>query len=95
MSDLIERLSKHRCGDITRELIDEAMDALEAKDAEIERLRAVVDAAISAIESLDEGAPGYGHSIEGHRWPLRDELLMNLRAALETDADRQDSDRQL
>ena len=79
MSNLIERLRTERSV-YDAELADEAAD-------EIERLRGVVDDAIKAINSLDDDALGFGQSADGHgdvyRWHLKEELLSNLRAALD------------
>ena len=51
MSDLIKRLrSRFSAGTYAGRIFDEAAAALEAKDAEIERLRAVVDAAKGVTE---------------------------------------------
>lgn len=74
MSDLIERL---RSGDASWELREKAADALEAKDAEIERLKAVVDAARELVSILTNQSK---LTLDSGYWNLRHAL-----DALETD----------
>ena len=85
--NLIERLRRNAFeSDAT--LRWEAADALEAKDAEIERLKAVVDAAKRALDELARlgNEPHFGNS-DGN---LIAQAALKVIAALDTvDGDRQ------
>ncbi len=72
-------------------LSGQAAETILALRAEVEALRGMLAKTRSAISSLNEGAMGYGAppfmSIEDqirHQWPLRDELIAEIDAALST-----------
>ena len=84
MSDLVKRLRKSYVS-TGANYVQEAADALEAKDAEIERLRVVVQAATQLCDNVEEWeCDGLGLFAQHGWWePLHDALEAMDEAAHE------------
>jgi len=75
---VLEKIAGNRGAEIRR--LRRELAAAEARERE---LVALLTDAITAIDTLDDGALGFGTAPNGfHQWPLRNELLDNLRDAL-------------
>ena len=87
-ADIIKRLSARGFQDLTHDN--------ERLTTEGERKDELIRQAIKAIESLDDDVLGYGQAADGHgdvyHWPLREELLTNLRGATASDKQTERAD---
>ena len=73
------------------DLLNMHSDRIQRGVERTEQLEAALKDAIKAVESLSDDDLGYGQAADGHgdvyHWPLRDELLTNLRGVIQSAGD--------